>query len=197
MVRWKSTDVSGKSACHLLSRSFLRSWKWKRHVPPKRRLTVNGLHGVISHENETPHNHRCENLKSYNFSIVAYRPVVSQTSKQTTRQQPLFCNGATTIELLPETVLCNSLLGSCNSWTTTVERGCFLCGPCWGVALKKIWAASLGPSQLRVEFCMGGCEDRIWERKAEEFPLLDAVARERLTKAQQARKWLSGCCDDL
>jgi hypothetical protein len=34
-----------------------------------------------------------------------------------------------------------------------------------------------------------------WE--AEEFPLLEAVARERLMKTQQAGKRLSGCCGDL
>jgi hypothetical protein len=43
------------SVCHLLSRWFfprlvLWSWRWRRHVPPKRRLTVNGLQGVISHK---------------------------------------------------------------------------------------------------------------------------------------------------
>jgi hypothetical protein len=27
---------------------LFRSWKWRRHVPPKHRLTFNGLHGVIS-----------------------------------------------------------------------------------------------------------------------------------------------------
>jgi hypothetical protein len=32
---------------------------------------------------------------------------------------------------------------------------------------------------------------------AEESPLLEAVARERLLKTQQARKRLSGCCGDL
>jgi hypothetical protein len=51
------------TACHILSRCFLewlilRPWRWKRYVPPKRRLTFNGLYGDISH-------HRCENLKSY------------------------------------------------------------------------------------------------------------------------------------
>jgi hypothetical protein len=40
-------------ACHLLSRRFLawlifRPWRWRRYVPPKRRLTFNGLHGVVS-----------------------------------------------------------------------------------------------------------------------------------------------------
>jgi hypothetical protein len=27
---------------------FLRPWRWRRYVPPKRRLKLNGLHGVIS-----------------------------------------------------------------------------------------------------------------------------------------------------
>jgi hypothetical protein len=40
------------SACHLLSRWFLarlilRPWRWRLYVPPKRRLTFNGLHGTI------------------------------------------------------------------------------------------------------------------------------------------------------
>jgi hypothetical protein len=46
-----------RSACHLYSRWFfarliLRPWRWKRHVPQKRRLTFNGLHGVISQKIE-------------------------------------------------------------------------------------------------------------------------------------------------
>jgi hypothetical protein len=41
------------SACHLLSRWFLarlilRPWRWRRCVPPKRRLAFSGLHGIIS-----------------------------------------------------------------------------------------------------------------------------------------------------
>jgi hypothetical protein len=31
---------------------ILRLWRWRRHVPPKRRLTFNGLHGVISRKAE-------------------------------------------------------------------------------------------------------------------------------------------------
>jgi hypothetical protein len=27
---------------------FFRPWRWKRYVPPRRPLTLNGLHGVIS-----------------------------------------------------------------------------------------------------------------------------------------------------
>jgi hypothetical protein len=87
-------------------------------------------------------------------------------------------------------------------------RGCFLCGTYREVILKKIgathylsvdrefcdsrpvkrrlrgWyemAGSLGVCfQLRVEFCTGGCKDRTLGRKTEEFPLLEAVASERL-----------------
>jgi hypothetical protein len=35
---------------------------------------------------------------------------------------------------------------------------------------------------LRVELRTGGCEDRTWGREAEESPMLEAVARERLMK---------------
>jgi hypothetical protein len=40
-------------AYHLISLCFLaqlilRRWRWSRHIPLKRRLTFNGLHGVIS-----------------------------------------------------------------------------------------------------------------------------------------------------
>jgi hypothetical protein len=51
--------------------------------------------------------------------------------------------------------------------------------------------------QLRVKFCAGGCEGSTWAREAEESPLLETVDRERLMKAQQAGKRLSGCCGDL
>jgi hypothetical protein len=44
---------SQSSAFHLLSSWYLawlilRPWRWRRYVPPKRRFTFNGLHGVIS-----------------------------------------------------------------------------------------------------------------------------------------------------
>jgi hypothetical protein len=35
--------------CWFLTRLILRPWKWRRYVSPKRPLTFNGLHGVISH----------------------------------------------------------------------------------------------------------------------------------------------------
>jgi hypothetical protein len=43
-----------------------------------------------------------------------------------------------------------------------------------------------------VEFSTGSCEDRSWAREAEESPLLEAVARERLMKPQQAGKDSTG-----
>jgi hypothetical protein len=47
---------------------IVRLWRWRRYVPLKRRLTLNGLHGVISKKMvlcRTLHNVRCENLKSF------------------------------------------------------------------------------------------------------------------------------------
>jgi hypothetical protein len=37
-----------------------------------------------------------------------------------------------------------------------------------------------------------GCEDRTWAREAEEYPLLETVARERLVNKQQTGKDLPG-----
>jgi hypothetical protein len=38
---------------------------------------------------------------------------------------------------------------------------------------------------------MGVCEERTWEREADEIPLQETVARERLVKTQQAGKGLA------
>jgi hypothetical protein len=46
--------------------------------------------------------------------------------------------------------------------------------------------------QLIVQFCTGGYEDRTRAREAEESPLVEAIARERLMKTQQAGKCLAG-----
>jgi hypothetical protein len=43
----------------------------------------------------------------------------------------------------------------------------------------------------QVKFCMGFCEEATWVLEAEESPLLEAVARERLMKTQQAGKGLT------
>jgi hypothetical protein len=41
------------------------------------------------------------------------------------------------------------------------------------------------------QFCTEVCEEKIWEREAEESPLLEAVARERVVKTQQSAKGLA------
>jgi hypothetical protein len=41
------------------------------------------------------------------------------------------------------------------------------------------------------ELCTGSCKDRICAREAEESTLLEAVARERVLKTQQAKKGLA------
>jgi hypothetical protein len=66
-----------------------------------------------------------------------------------------------------------------------MKTGCFPCGPCRNVISKAT-------SHLRVQFCTGGCGNRIGAREAEESPLLEAVARERLVKTEQAGKGLAG-----
>jgi hypothetical protein len=76
VVRWKSTNVSEKhvaSSCLLPTTSWflawpiLRPWKWKRHVPPKRRLFFNGLHGVISQKKEVFEKINFQNTKRNTF----------------------------------------------------------------------------------------------------------------------------------
>jgi hypothetical protein len=42
----------GSASCWCLSWLTLQPWRWRRHVPPKRRLTSKGLHGVISKKTE-------------------------------------------------------------------------------------------------------------------------------------------------
>jgi hypothetical protein len=45
---------------------IFRPWKWKRYIPPKRRLTFNPLYiQRYIPKDGTLHNHRCENLKSH------------------------------------------------------------------------------------------------------------------------------------
>jgi hypothetical protein len=61
VVCWMSIEVSGENIASIfklvlatyfhagfLLSLFFRPWKWRRYVPPKRRLTLKGLHGVIS-----------------------------------------------------------------------------------------------------------------------------------------------------
>jgi hypothetical protein len=79
VVHWVATDVSEERIASIFrveelvqqtseqagAELILRPWIWRRYIPPKRRVQLNGLHGVISPEDSTLRNHRCENLKSY------------------------------------------------------------------------------------------------------------------------------------
>jgi hypothetical protein len=67
---------------------------------------------------------------------------------------------------------------------TTAEELCFVFGPCRDVINSRLIVSS--------QFCIGVCKERTSGCKAEESPLLVAVARERLVKRQQAGKGLSG-----
>jgi hypothetical protein len=91
-----------------------------------------------------------------------------------------------TFPLLGSRFLTMQPLG-CNS-----GNGVFLRGPCWDVINK-------GQSQLIIssQFCTGVCEDRTWASEAEDSPLFETVARERLVKTQQAGRRLSECCGNL
>jgi hypothetical protein len=61
--------------------------------------------------------------------------------------------------------------------------------------LENSWGTQ--PVVSWVVFYTGGYEESTWAHEAEEFPLLEAVARERLVKTEQAGKGLSGCYGDL
>jgi hypothetical protein len=45
--RFGGNRFSKPASKHLLN-LFLRPWRWRRYVPPKRRLKLNGLHSIIS-----------------------------------------------------------------------------------------------------------------------------------------------------
>jgi hypothetical protein len=72
----------------------------------------------------------------------------------------------------------------------TIEERRFLCRACRCCITITVGA---------VELCTGGCEGRTSTCVAEECSLLDAVARERLVKREQAGKSLAGAvvnCED-
>jgi hypothetical protein len=46
VVCWDATDVLEEHIASIWN--FLRPWRWRRYVPPKRRLHLNRLHGVTS-----------------------------------------------------------------------------------------------------------------------------------------------------
>jgi hypothetical protein len=48
--RWQNILLATCFHAGFLLTLFFRPWIWRRYVPPKRRLTLNGLHGIISHD---------------------------------------------------------------------------------------------------------------------------------------------------
>jgi hypothetical protein len=63
---------------------------------------------------------------------------------------------------------------------------CFYVVPADELSGRQLEQSSL------VQFCTEVCQERTWAREAEESTLLEAVARERLVRTQQAGKGLPG-----
>jgi hypothetical protein len=61
------TDTAQRSLLIVTVFRESRPWRWRRHVPPKRRLIFNGLHGGVClyQKTGTLYSHSCENLRSY------------------------------------------------------------------------------------------------------------------------------------
>jgi hypothetical protein len=108
--------------------------------------------------------------------IVAHRPAAK---RGLCKQRPFL--GSDSVHTFP-------ILGSrfliMQQLDTTMDELCFLCGPC-RVGISK------GQSSFS-QSCTRSCEERTWAREAKESLLLEAVARERLVKTQQAWKGLAG-----
>jgi hypothetical protein len=44
--KFSKNQQASKQICWVFLNLFLRPWRWRRYVPPKRRLKLDGLHGV-------------------------------------------------------------------------------------------------------------------------------------------------------
>jgi hypothetical protein len=69
--KWEPQPLAHSKGLHGLYRNnftlpawlILRFWIWRRHIPSKRPLTSNGLHGAYVLEYTSLHIYRCQNLK--------------------------------------------------------------------------------------------------------------------------------------
>jgi hypothetical protein len=118
---------------------------------------------------------------------VTPRNIHARNNRTMVLRNPFLSNGSVNTPLYQQS----------NCW-----RRRFLSGPC-NVVMKKIggtssiegcqfsWAVQgrLRRDIVTVEFTV---DKRTWAREAEESPLLEAVAKERLVKTQQAGKGLAG-----
>jgi hypothetical protein len=145
-------------------------------------------------------------------NIVAYTTVAGHRPRKKQRVRPLLCkrrinrrpflgNGSVNTPTIEKLLKAVFSVGSAsrvyNEDTGPAERinerelrvriSVKLCKGGWeGTALRLV--DSWGNWE---EFCKGGCAKGTWERGAEESQLLQAVARERLLKTQQAGKYLT------
>jgi hypothetical protein len=108
---------------------FCRPWRWRRYVPPKRRLTLNGLHGVISQK------------VALFTSLYMFRPIMAIIGRRPTLQRIFFiCLVWVTlvlklvkIDLLKLIQFFNSLKSCCESqwWSCSFTVGRLYCvWPC-------------------------------------------------------------------
>jgi hypothetical protein len=84
-------------ACHLLPRWFLAElifvpWKWRRYVPRRRRLTLNGLHGLISQKMMLFENYLLKNVANLLNTLLYSLELISlgarwQTGRKETRDK--------------------------------------------------------------------------------------------------------------
>jgi hypothetical protein len=78
-----SKSPAWSSACYVLHVRLLLGvffWRWRRHVPPKCRLTSSGLTQSHFLGDRTIHNNHCENFKSYTFMCLRF--IVLITARQ-------------------------------------------------------------------------------------------------------------------
>jgi hypothetical protein len=117
--------------------------------------------------------------------------MVNTFPRQWTRtQQKIYCSKWGVLYVVRTAAVSGQQLGkhipAAMDTNTTIEERWFLRGLC-----RELITRTAG-AMRGVECCMGGCADRTWSREAEEYQLLEAVARERLVKTQQAGKGLAG-----
>jgi hypothetical protein len=143
------------------------------------------------------------------FNIVAYRPVDRQRPRNKQEVQPSLCIRPTNKRPFLSNGSVNTfrrkraLIRQEKVFTMWSVQSCYK-EENWGNPF--IWGLSVQLSSAREsekrwryiwvdswqEISTGGCDKRTWGWESEEFPLLEAVARERLIKTQQAGKSLAG-----
>jgi hypothetical protein len=106
---------------------LFRPWRWRRYVPPKRRLKLNGLHGVTSQKMIL----FTLFLISISVSDVTKEGVdytkVTQCNWNSFRQRERAFSNPTGQQIVQVTRNIFRCVGACNQ-----KYRCFLVPPCWG-----------------------------------------------------------------